>query len=130
MKKIDFFMQVFKIYHHYTMSLFGITEELREAFSNSDGTVDDVGTEIFPDSIREVIGDRWDDIVADIFWGTSDYYLSIICDSIISATGFVSADVVHEYDGSTDQMWNIILTVLTNSSLYGIAGKKGIFRVF
>ena len=110
------------------MSLFGITEELREAFSNSDGTVDDVGTEIFPDSIREVIGDRWDDVVADIFWGTSDYYLSLICDSIISATGFVSADVVHEYDGSTDQMWNIILTVLTNSSLYGIAVEKGIFR--
>jgi len=49
-------MQVIKIYQHYTMSLFGITEELREAFSNSDGTVDDVGTEIFPDSIRVTVG--------------------------------------------------------------------------
>jgi len=109
------------------MSLFGITEGLRSAFSNSDGIVGSVGTEIFPDSIQEVIGDGWDDVVGGIFWGTSDYYLSNLCDSIISATGFVSADVVHEY-GSQDQLWNIILTVLTNSYLYDIAVEKGIFR--
>lgn len=108
------------------MSLFGITEDLRAAFQNSDGTVDSVGTEIFPNSIQEVIGDGWEDVVGDIFWGTSDYYLSTLCDSIISATDSVSADVVHEY-GSQDQMWNIILSVLTNSYLYGIAVEKGIF---
>lgn len=39
----------------------------------------------------------WDAVVGDIFWETSDYYLSNLCASIISATGFVIADVVHEY---------------------------------